>query len=73
MTLLEQYKNGETKEVYVKIQKLGQDAFLSENFSEVEAVLTETFERVAYNLEVIFMEFMELNYFRLKAERFVIG
>jgi hypothetical protein len=56
MTLLEQYKNGEMKEVYAEIQKLGQEAFLPEKFSEVEAVLSETFKRVAYNLEVIFTE-----------------
>ena len=62
MTLLEQYKNGEMKKVYAEIQKLGQAAFLPENFSEVESVLIETFERVAYNLEVIFNELKEIGY-----------
>jgi hypothetical protein len=62
MTLLEQYKNGEMKEVYAEIQKLGQNAFLPEKFPEIEAVLIETFERVAYNLEVIFTELKEIGY-----------
>ena len=62
MTLLEKYKNGEVKEVYAEIQKLGKDAFIPENFSEVEAVLIETFERVAYNLEIIYSELKNINY-----------
>ena len=62
MTLLEKYKNGEMKEVYAEIQKMGQDAFMPENFPEVEAVLIETFERVAYNLEVIYSELKNINY-----------
>lgn len=62
MTLLEKYKNGEVKEVYAEIQKLGKDAFMPEKFSEVEAVLIETFERVAHNLEVIYSELKNINY-----------
>ena len=62
MTLLEKYKNGEMKEVYAEIQKVGQDVFMPENFPEVEAVLIETFERVAYNLEVIYSELKNINY-----------
>ena len=62
MTLYEQYKSGKTREVFTEIQKLGQDAFLPEKFEEVEAVLVETFERVAYNLEIIYSELKNINY-----------
>ena len=62
MRLIEDYKVGNTVEVYAEIQKLGQDAFLPENYSGVEAVLIETFERVAYNLEVIYTELKKTGY-----------
>lgn len=62
MKLIEQYKNGATKEVYAEIRKLEEDVFLPENFREVETVLIETFERVAYNLEIIYAELQKINY-----------
>ena len=62
MTLSERYKNGETREVYTEIHKLGQDAFLPEIFVDVESVLVETFERVAYNLEIIYTELKNIDY-----------
>ena len=40
----------------------GNDAFLQENYADIEKVLTETFQRVAYNLEVIYEELINFNY-----------
>lgn len=62
MSFYERYLNGETEQVYEDIYKLGEDAFLKENFPDIEKVLTETFERVAYNLEVIYNELTNINY-----------
>ncbi|WP_433834410.1 hypothetical protein [Flavobacterium anhuiense] len=62
MTFYQRYLNGETKEVYDEIYKLGQDAFLLDTFSDIEKVLTETFERVAYNLDIIHKELVSIDY-----------
>lgn len=62
MTFYERYLNGETKEVYNDIYELGSDAFLPSNSVEIEKVLTETFERVAYNLGIIYKELVNINY-----------
>jgi len=62
MTFYERYINGETEEVYKDIYALGQNAFSSNNLHDVEKVLTETFQRVAYNLEVIYSELKNINY-----------
>ncbi|GAA3760516.1 hypothetical protein [Flavobacterium ginsengiterrae] len=62
MTFYQRYINGETKEVYDDIHKLGADAFLSDNIIDVEKVLTETFERTAYNLDIIYKELVNINY-----------
>lgn len=62
MTFYERYLNGETKQVYDDIYKLGNDAFLPNNIVEIEKVLTETFERVAYNLDIIYKELVNINY-----------
>jgi hypothetical protein len=62
MRFYERYLNGETGIVYAEIYKLGEAAFLPENFSDIEKVLTETFERVAYNLEIIYHELISINY-----------
>jgi hypothetical protein len=61
-TLIARYQAGETKQVYAEIQALGQDAFLPENFPAVEAVLIETFERVAHNLQVIYTALQATGY-----------
>ena len=62
MTLYERYINGETSTVYEEIEQLGQTAFNSDNFGDVEKVLVETFTRVRYNLEIIHKELKEINY-----------
>jgi len=62
MTFLYRYKNDETTEVYSDIAKLGQAAFTKKHFSDVEAVITETMERVAHNLTVIYSELERTNY-----------
>ncbi|GHN02125.1 hypothetical protein WSM22_36140 [Cytophagales bacterium WSM2-2] len=62
MTFYDRYIGGETEKVYEEIYSLKQDAFLPENFSEIQKVLTETFERTAYNLEVIYGELKKIDY-----------
>lgn len=62
MTFYERYLNGETEQVYEDIYKLGKDAFLPNNLEDIEKVLIETFERVAYNLDIIYKELIEINY-----------
>jgi hypothetical protein len=62
MTLCNRYLSGETATVYDDIYKLGQDAFLPGNLADIEKVLTETFERVAYNLDIIYKELKNINY-----------
>ncbi len=63
MTFYDRYISGETKTVYDDIYKLGQDAFLAENFTDIEKVMAETFHRVAYNLDIIYKELKAINYF----------
>ncbi|WP_205942934.1 hypothetical protein [Pedobacter frigidisoli] len=62
MTFYERYINGNTEEVYQEIYALKQDAFLPENLPEIEKVLTETFKRVAYNLDIIYKELKVFGY-----------
>ncbi|OXA81868.1 hypothetical protein SAMN05444397_105289 [Flavobacterium aquidurense] len=62
MTFYDRYLNGETKKVYDDIYKLGEDAFLPDNIVDIEKVMTETFERVSYNLDVIYKELLDINY-----------
>ena len=62
MNLHERYLNGETKDVYDKIYELGFDAFNSENKEIVEKILIETFERVLFNLEIIYKELVKIGY-----------
>lgn len=62
MTLYNRYINGQTKEVYREIYAMGANAFLPENLQEIEKVLTETFQRVAYNLDIIYTELKAINY-----------
>lgn len=56
------YLSGETETVYNDIYKLGKDAFDLNNIADIEKVLTETFERVAYNLDIIYKELTDINY-----------
>ncbi len=69
MSLYNRYLAGETVQVYKDIENLGLDAFSSGYKEDVENVLTETFQRVAYNLEVIYTELKAINYhFKLSPE-----
>lgn len=62
MKFYERYINGQTEQVYQDISALGQNAFLPGNFPDIEKVLTETFQRVAYNLDIIYTELKNINY-----------
>jgi hypothetical protein len=62
MTLYDRYINGETEQVYQDIYALGHDAFLPANLTDIEKVLTETFRRVAFNLDIIYEELKSINY-----------
>jgi hypothetical protein len=62
MTLYDRYLNGQTEQVYQEIYALGQDAFLPDYLTDIEKVLTETFQRVSYNLDIIYKELKEIKY-----------
>lgn len=62
MDLYKRYLNGDTKAVYDDINKLGDKAFNILYKEEIETVLTETFERVAYNLDLIYKELINIGY-----------
>jgi hypothetical protein len=62
MTFYDRYINGESEAVYEEIRKLGADAFLPSHFADIEKVLDETFRRVAFNLDIIYKELLQINY-----------
>jgi hypothetical protein len=62
MELIERYKKGEAKAVYAEISDLEQNACSSERIAEIEPILIETFNRVRYNLTIIYEELKKLNY-----------
>jgi hypothetical protein len=62
MTLYDRYIIGQTEQVYQDIYALEQDAFLPANLPDIEKVLTETFQRVAYNLDIIYSELKNIDY-----------
>ena len=62
MTLYDRYMNGETESVYVDIERMGKTAFSPDNFADIEKVLKETFERVAFNLDIIHKELVAIDY-----------
>lgn len=62
MNFYKRYLDGECKSVYEEILDLKQTAFSPENFPEVEAVLDETFRRVAVNLKIIHSELQRIGY-----------
>jgi hypothetical protein len=62
MDFYKRYLKGECKAVYDEIFDLKQNAFLPELFPEVEAVMNETFNRVAVNLEIIHHELQKIDY-----------
>ncbi|MFI5137438.1 MAG: hypothetical protein ACHQIM_06395 [Sphingobacteriales bacterium] len=75
MRFYDRYINGEDgRSVYADIYNLKQEAFSDEHFWDIQNVLTETFTRVAFNLEIIFSELKNINYvfkteFRFNFER----
>lgn len=62
MTLYERYIDGQTNQVYQEMLDLGEDVFLPAHWPDVDGVLTEMFERVAYNLGVIYAELENIDY-----------
>jgi hypothetical protein len=63
MKFFDRYINGEDgRAVYTDIHSLGKDAFTVAHFEDIQNVLIETFNRVAFNLNVIFSELKKLNY-----------
>jgi len=54
MTLIHRYHHGETTQVYDHIMSLGPAALQPPHLDDVQAVLTETMHRVAYNLQLIY-------------------
>jgi len=62
MTLFDRYISGQREQVYQDIYALGEDAFLPDNLPDIEKVLIETFQRVAYNLDIIYSELKNIDY-----------
>jgi hypothetical protein len=63
MNFYDRYVNREDgRTIYNEIDKLGSKAFESENFAEIQQVLTETFHRVTYNLDIIYSELRKIDY-----------
>jgi hypothetical protein len=62
MNLLKRYLQGDTIGVYEEIDRMGSTAFKRNNLQEVNAVLTETMNRVNHNLGVIYSALQEINY-----------
>lgn len=62
MTLYDRYISGQTEQVYQDILALGQTAFSQPYLSDIDRVLTETFQRVSYNLDIIYDELKSINY-----------
>ncbi|MBK6381765.1 MAG: hypothetical protein IPF72_19730 [Chitinophagaceae bacterium] len=56
MTLLDRYLKGETLEVYDDLYALGQEALNPSNFIQTDLILKETFQRVKFNLDIIYKE-----------------
>jgi hypothetical protein len=63
MKFIERYLSGEDgTSVYDEIYALGEEAFNGEHFDDVHAVLTETFNRIAFNLQIIYNELNNIGY-----------
>ena len=62
MTLLERYLKGETIQVYDDLYELGQEALSPNNFTQTDLILKETFQRVKFNLGIIYNELKAINY-----------
>ena len=63
MNFYNRYINGEDgRSVYNDIYDLGLDALTDKYFDDVQKVMIETFNRVAFNLDIIFSELKNINY-----------
>jgi len=63
MMFYNRYINGEDgKSVYADIYNLKQEAFSDKYFDDVQSVLTETFNRIDFNLKIIFSELKNIDY-----------
>ena len=62
MNLLERYLRGNKVQVYDELERMGKDALEGDNLRETKAVLTETMNRVAYNLGIIHAALVDENY-----------
>ena len=62
MSFYDRYNDGETHGVYSDIERLGEEAFSPSYYPEVEKVLIETFQRVRFNLEIIYKELKNIDY-----------
>jgi len=62
MNFYERYISGETESVYADIEKLGGEAFSPRYYTDIEKVLTETFHRIKFNLDIIYKALVDINY-----------
>ncbi len=62
MNFYDRYMAGETTAVYDDIDKLTEHALSFAHRHDVEKVLNETFQRVAYNLKIIYQELLAIGY-----------
>lgn len=62
MNFYERYIKGESNFVYNEIDKLDYNALNTEQKKDIEKVLIETFERVSYNLKIIYEELLRIGY-----------
>jgi len=62
MNFLSRYIEGECEAVYKEIFSLGDKAFDPILFPEINSVLKETFERVKFNLDIIYAELDSIGY-----------
>ena len=63
MKFYDRYLSGEdSRSIYNDIYCLGATAFQDQYFEDIHSVLTETFLRVAFNLEIIYAELKKINY-----------
>ncbi len=62
MNFYKRYLDGETIAVYDEIAQLDYNVLSKKEKEDIHKVLTETFERVSFNLSVIYDELLRINY-----------
>lgn len=62
MNLVNRYKNGECEQVVDEVLLMGKEAFHPKYSFEIDALFTEIFGRVAYNLDAIYEELKQIDY-----------